>query len=413
MSTIDFYFLVLVFVAVLVTGLALGFIKYKNFINPISFHLAFVFFVVNMLSLISTVLLRVDQNGFSYESDFKLEHLVVAGWISVLSEVCFLLPFIFARKKTSIKIVETFFPRFLWQGNSLRPRWSHACILFFVTVVSFLLLSYSSEVPYVWISDPRSAYLFYRAGNGHFYLLTVFSLLFCFIVCLFRSKRRISSIVIVTILFTLMSFWTGKKAVIVCFPLIAVIFYHFNIRTIGSFSASVFAFAAFSLVLFLVGGLGAGFDLEMILAYFHYADVSALMLARFDEFGFYLGKVFWTSFWVLVPRALYPEKPFEYGDSLIHAVLFPGLAEQGHTAGLLNWSGLYLDFGLFGVVIGGFVSGLVVKIIFEYYLYRRRSAILFMTMIHFCFWPIWFFLPLVAVFVWLYLCHLFLRVRLI
>ena len=102
---------------------------------------------------------------------------------------------------------------------------------------------------------------------------------------------------------------------------------------------------------------------------------------------------------------------FEYGDSLIHAVLFPGLAESGHTSGYLMWSGLYLDFGMLGVALGAFVSGMFVKIFFEYFLYKCRSLTVFMAMVHFCFWPIWFFLPSLAVIVWLFFCNLFLRLR--
>ncbi|MEK9569191.1 MAG: hypothetical protein VW124_09305 [Paracoccaceae bacterium] len=412
MPDANFYILIFAFFAVFAFGMVVGFRKYRSFMNPISFHMAFIFFLLNTLSIISTLQIRIDKQGFAYHADFLLEHLITVGWISVLSGLFFIAPFIVLGKKSSIAIVESFFPRFLTVHSSVKPYWPHACILFVFVIICFSLLSYSSKVPYVWIFDPRTAYLYHRVGAGHFYLLTIYFLLFCFIAGLFLIRQRIFLIFVWTTIFTILSIWTGKKAVTICFLLITVLYYHFYIRSIGSWALTLLAMFSTGAVMLLVAGFGGHFDSEAVLAYFHYADVPALMLARFDEFGFYLGKVFLTSFWVLVPRALYPDKPFEYGDSLIHAVLFPGVAESGHTSGYFGWSGLYLDFGLPGVAFGALASGLLVKIVFEYFLYRCRSLIVFMAMIHFCFWPIWFFIPSIAVLLWLYLCNLFLRLRL-
>jgi hypothetical protein len=412
MVDLDFYILFFVFSVVFALGLSIGYKKYKSFINPISFHFAFIFFLINILSIVSTLQLRIDEQGFAYDVDFALEHLINVGWISIFSELFFIVPFIVLGKKSSKAIGDRFFPRFLTAYVSVKPYWAHVCILFIFVIVCFSALAYSSQTPYVWIFDPRTAYLYHRVGAGHFYILTIYFLLFCFIVGLFLIRKRTFLIFAWTTIFAALSIWTGKKAVTICFPLITVLYYHFYIRAISTRVSVILAMFAIGAVMLLVAGFGGHFDAEAVLAYFHYADVTALMLARFDEFGFYLGKVFLTSFWVLVPRALYPDKPFEYGDSLIHAVLFPGIAETGHTSGYLMWSGLYLDFGLLGVAVGALISGLFVKIIFEYFLYRCRSLIVFMAMVHFCFWPIWFFIPSLAVLLWLFFCNIFLRLRL-
>ena len=271
----------------------------------------------------------------------------------------------------------------------------------------------SSNDPLDWILDPRNSYLFQRSGNGHFYLATVFFLLLSYIVCLFIIKPNKFNVIFLTFIFITLSFWTGKKAVMISFLLIGLLFYNFYIRKIKLFWVVVYSIFSFLLLIFLITFQGQKLNFDFVLNYFNYSDVPALMLARFDEFGFYLGRVFLTSFWVMVPRAIYPDKPFEYGDSLIHAVLFPGMTETGHTSGYLIWSGLYLDFGIVGIIMGGILEGILVKMIFDYFVFKNRSIILFMLVIHICFVPIWFFLPLIFVLIWLYFCSITLRSKFI
>ena len=391
-------------------GVLLGWYKYKSLINPLSFNFIFTFFITNFLSIISTLHSRIDEHGLSLNHNFSTEHLSTAAWISILNVLSFSIPFLIFSNKLSILIGNTFFPKFLLTSHGQKLNWFKVLLIFMFFLFSFLLLAFSSDSITDWITDPRNSYLYQRKGNGHFYLATVYFLLLSYILGLFLLKKK-SSIFFWTVIFVLISFWTGKKAVIITFPFISIIFYHFYIKKINSIYIFIFGLMFLIFLSLIVGYQGNNLDFNFILNYFNYIDVTAEMLARFDEFGYYLGRVFISSWWVMVPRSLYPDKPFEYGDSLIHAVLFPGLAETGHTSGYLMWSGTYLDFGLLGVMIVSFLNGLFIKIIFEYFLLKNRSIILFMLLIHICFWPIWFFIPLIFVFIWLYFCNITIKIK--
>jgi hypothetical protein len=71
------------------------------------------------------------------------------------------------------------------------------------------------------------------------------------------------------------------------------------------------------------------------------------------------GEFVLSSLWAYAPRFLFPDKPYEYGQVLINSVLFPGAAAQGATPGLLYWSPYYLESGVLGVFIFGFLRGFV------------------------------------------------------
>ena len=49
--------------------------------------------------------------------------------------------------------------------------------------------------------------------------------------------------------------------------------------------------------------------------YFYFA---AYFLSRIDEIGHRFGEGWFTSFWFYVPQAVFLDKPFEYGLTLIH-----------------------------------------------------------------------------------------------
>jgi oligosaccharide repeat unit polymerase len=189
--------------------------------------------------------------------------------------------------------------------------------------------------------------------------------------------------------------FSGKKSFALIFIVITICYYNFNVRALGLKFIVIFTpfiFAIIGLLIYTGSGLEDQ-NFEILLEYFNYAEIPAEFLYRHEEFGYYLGKAFLTSFWVLVPRSLYPEKPFEYGASLVHQIIHPGLAETGHTSGYFMWLSSYLDFGILGVIIAFSFQGWLSRTIFEWYLSHRDTLFSFILMMHFSLFEVWFFLP--------------------
>jgi hypothetical protein len=65
----------------------------------------------------------------------------------------------------------------------------------------------------------------------------------------------------------------------------------------------------------------------------------------------YYGRIFISDFWSLVPRSLYPNKPFAYGVVLINEYFFPGAAELTNTPAFGGPIAYFADFGIIGVIL--------------------------------------------------------------
>jgi hypothetical protein len=83
-----------------------------------------------------------------------------------------------------------------------------------------------------------------------------------------------------------------------------------------------------------------------------------------NRFEHLAGTVVLSNGWSVVPRFIYPDKPFEYGVVLLNSVLYPGAAGTGVTPGLLEWLAYYVDFGIFGVLVSGLLKGVIARYCF-------------------------------------------------
>jgi hypothetical protein len=131
--------------------------------------------------------------------------------------------------------------------------------------------------------------------------------------------------------------------------------------------------AVFSLVTLLQGSYG---DIFSFISYFDMTSntVDAISVA---ENNMQYGAVFSSSFWAYVPRAIFPEKPFEYGAILVNSIIYPGAAEDGYTPALLPWFQYYFDFGVMGVIIFGCIAGSINSTLYRAFLKKRESIFLF------------------------------------
>ena len=256
-------------------------------------------------------------------------------------------------------------------------------ILMLCSICAFWALAIVGGGGTLWLTDSRFAYQVYRAGAGGFFALTQWFMLFAFLYCLWSLRPRKPALIFLIFVFSGLAYFTGSKGNILIVPITGLFWYHFRVRKV---SLSILSFAALALFFaFLCLQTIQGTALSWIdtLEYFNdYFRVTTMFVARIEEFGFRYGSGTLSSFWSYVPRALYPDKPYEYGYTLIHQVLFPGLTETGNTPGVLPWSLAYLDFGILGAFLFGVANGLWRRAAYEYFLENRDRFFAFFLMVH-------------------------------
>jgi hypothetical protein len=90
-----------------------------------------------------------------------------------------------------------------------------------------------------------------------------------------------------------------------------------------------------------------------ILRYFDYYSNSAMYFEAYskNQIDLFHGKIFLTSFWSLLPRTYFPNKPYVYGFLFVNEFFFPGAAERTHTPAFGGPMAAFADFGILGVIL--------------------------------------------------------------
>lgn len=357
----------------------LGSRRYGYVINPL---VVFGMFDIGVLTLLSAVVA------------IKLNGDIAAGLVSVLYLAIiylsgFLLAFLFRRFAL---------PRQLFNGllniagassgYSGYGGISHLILIAgFISI--FLVLMKASGAGLLWITDPRSAYLSYRAGVGLIFVITQWALLILLLYYLWTKKPKLIGIVSGAFIYSCTAYFTGSKASVLSGPILAGVYYYFYVKRIPTNLVLVAPFLMLLAFLGLLQLQGSYSGILISLAYFQdYAGTTGMFLQRFDEFELQWGYGLLSDLWFYIPRTFYPDKPFEYGAVLIHKVLFPGAAAQGHTPGILPWALGYLDFGTVGVFFVGFFAGFVRRGVYESFLANKSNVFAFVLMIHISLFPI-------------------------
>lgn len=345
--------------------------RYAHVINPISL---FFIFDIGVLTLLSAVVAR-ELNG---DQEVGLTSVL---YLTIVYMGGFLLASIPRRFHLPCRLFNGLLSVVGKSANL--PKYSHLNQLFLIALTFglFFLLMQASGAGMLWITDSRLAYQSYRAGVGLIYLLVQWTLLASLLYYLWTKNPKLPELFFLVFIYSIMAYFTGSKANILFGAILSGIYYNFFIKRI---STSLFLLAPFiTLGIFLVLLLlqGSYSDTFSAISYFRdYTETTGKFLLRFDEFELQWGYGVLSDLWFYVPRALYSDKPFEYGIVLIHKVLFPGGAEQGHTPGVLPWALSYLDFGAVGVFIFGFIAGFVRRGAYESFLNNQKSIFAFVIM---------------------------------
>jgi oligosaccharide repeat unit polymerase len=262
-------------------------------------------------------------------------------------------------------------------------------LLLGAAVLSFVALAVVGGGGLRWLTDTRSAYINNRSGAGPFFAAFQWFLVFALAYYLWsRRPTHVLSILLAAVPFTVAASFSGSKSNILTVLVFCTAYYHFRVRAIPLAVYLLMIPAVLGLFswLLVIQGFQPVDALPALVYFKDYFDTTSQFLSRFDEFGFRYGAATFSELWAYVPRGLYPAKPYEYGLTLVHQVLFPGFAQTGNTPGILFWATSYLDFGVFGVFLWGVLGSLWQRAAYEYYLSRRRSLFGFLLMLQFALW---------------------------
>ncbi len=375
--SIGFYLIVFLCVLVFIFGL---YFHNGDWLNPLT---ANVFLITGTFTIASYLAVL----SFTELNEVSAEHINYVFFISSLYLVFILAGYSLRRNLVRIFIYH-------WFDVFASNKETHKSTIFYITalllfsVLSYMALMYSSGVGLLWIQDTRSAYQLHRSGVGHWWLIYQWLLMAAFLKILFLTRvKRLPYkwLILYSLFFMIGMYFSGSKSSVLSVFIVSFLYAHYFIKKISITFASLVAIIIIMIFLLLLVTSGAYESIIMAPAYFiDYFYNAAEMLYRFEEIGFRYGEGWLTSLWFYVPRGFYSEKPYEYGLTLIHKILFPGMAEQGATPGIISWALSYLDFGVIGVALEGFIVGSFQRAIYVKFLERKNIG-LFIIMVSSCY----------------------------
>ena len=260
---------------------------------------------------------------------------------------------LFVTRRPLMRLTE----RFVISGGTARPeRMRTAALLFLgLFVFSFLMLTKSFGLVH-WLADPRSGYQYHRTGAGQWYALCL-TFLGVSMVLATTYARSTFSVLKLAPLYLGLIFFLGSKSFIIGFTLYLVnILAIRRFRYLTPFALVILGAGAVSTISTFVQSLG-GFGIQEISSYSDYFVNAAMYYKDYlnGVLPLYHGQVTLSSLWDLVPRSLYPDKPYVYGTILIDEHYFPGAAAQTSTPAFATVE-YFADFGWPQVVLSAIFS---------------------------------------------------------
>jgi len=240
-------------------------------------------------------------------------------------------------------------------------------------IILFFCLMLGSGVGTLWITSPRVAYQYHRTGVGVLWSLSEAFLVVSFIGVLVRQQSR-KRIFFYAFLYAFLAYFLGSKGFMLLYFVLAILYIQHRLKPLSIVALGIAATCALLLQQAMQFIQGTARDYSDAILYFDYFSNTAMFLHRFNEFKHTWGATMLGDMWLYVPRALYPAKPFAYGQAVIMDHFFPDQAALGQTPGTLTWAGAYLDFGIFGVFANGLFLGFVAKAAYELFRASTKST---------------------------------------
>ncbi|MFY0678039.1 MAG: hypothetical protein JXR18_12210 [Neptuniibacter sp.] len=236
--------------------------------------------------------------------------------------------------------------------------------LFLLGFFLLILVSYLGVGIQEWLNSPRFMYQYGRKGLGPIYALAMmmFGLGYTGILCALLN-RGIVLWILVLLLGVVVAYFYGQRMFLVEVFFAWCLF--FSLRFRWNFFILFVIFAYILIILIVPLYLNENLVDYLIKMHFPHALNSVSVVEDLKKGGvdFFYGEILFSEIWKLVPRSIYPDKPYEYGVLLLNGIYFPGMAEKTHTPAFSNFVSSYADWGLFGILF----SGLSLKVIFFSY----------------------------------------------
>ncbi|HLI49174.1 MAG TPA: hypothetical protein VKV18_10855 [Chthonomonas sp.] len=241
-----------------------------------------------------------------------------------------------------------------------------ADIFYGLFLVCFVLLARHDYGVIPWILNPRMGYQFHRTGAGEWYALCItFLALATVLGTIYTSSLTAFFTRLPLYLFGV--YLLGSKGYIISYT--AYLLSVLAIRRFRYLGVTFVLLTSVSLLLFVYNFTSSmhGLNLMKIATYSDYFVNDAMYYQRYlnGQIPLYHGEIFFSSFWRIVPRALYPNKPYSYGIILIDDIFYPGEAQKGFTPAFASVP-YFADFGWIGVVLSGLLNPATVLIAFLY-----------------------------------------------
>jgi hypothetical protein len=230
-----------------------------------------------------------------------------------------------------------------------------------IGLLAVVLLARSSNFGVAnWLRSPRTGYQDYRRGNGQYWIGAQLCFSIATFVLIFLSRQRIT--LLGNIVLVMGAWWLlGSKAFLIGAGGFSAGFwcYKYGMSIPHFITATLAVFSLMIANWYHSSGLDpSNIAIKDVLAYF---DMYTMGIAYYRDYiagkiDLYHGKIFISSFWAYVPRAVYPQKPWVFGIVNVVEYFLPGSAEAGNTPAIAGAVEQFADFGYWGLVLAPFID---------------------------------------------------------
>jgi oligosaccharide repeat unit polymerase len=335
--------------------------NYRSILNPLAYFA--------VLFSIQTVFSPALYDALGLFKDFDEDATIKTVGLCSLYFTCIAIPFLSGRQSIGYTVLNNLANTALLRVPRLGRFVYFAIVMQFVAFFALLIIASGTTE---WITAPRTAYQESRAGVGVWWALSQSMLVLLLTALLFRRQRNAFSTLVFCLVCACGAYFLGSKAYMLYPFILAAFYYEHTVRKIPRLLMLIGSLCMVAIMLVLQILQGTASTIVDTIAYFDYFPNTAMFVADFDDrFEHTWGSTWLSSLWQYVPRGLYPDKPYIFGQTVIMEVYNPGAGERGSTPGILPWSWAYLDFGWAGVAIAGLIAGTISKGAFT--LLRKRT----------------------------------------
>ncbi len=356
---------------ILLVSLSAHYIRkdHNNFIQPHALYTVNVFLLLFLVPFIQFYFsdLFPDKRG-----------ILFTNFMIGLSYLSFSMGF-FAGKIRAAAVLNRFIKKLNIENVPKVTMNLHLMIMVLTAMFLFICLAEKSGFGLSsWLLSPRTGYQNYRRGLGHLYVISMAILNVVYLYTLFFKVNSGKKLIAAAVIFIFAFYFYGCKGPIIFAAFEAVVFYNFFIRKI-TLNRSIIAFGVLVLLFILFFSLYRPPDTSTplstgILSYAGYYDEGRKFFADFkDNFEYAYGKEYLDSLWTYVPRAFYPQKPYSYGAvKYIVEHYYPDAGARGSTPAFGGPVEEFLNFGVPGVILIGFIKGYISALFYVYFLRYRN-----------------------------------------